>query len=115
VSFFSSLLEIIFSKYHEEIFEVNEFNKLTHLGIFQIAQALLFIKNNNYKKAAKELEKVNPYLAFDSYIDYITLFFLIAKYHLEEEQKTIKQQYIELVNKVDFKLFSLDFLEYYFE
>lgn len=105
----------IFNKYHKEIFEINEFNKLTHLGIFQIAQALLFIKNGNYKKATIELNKVNPYLAFDSYIDYIKLFYLIAEYHLKHEQKLIKEQYIQLTNKVGFKIFNVEFLEHYFE
>jgi hypothetical protein len=108
-------ISIIFSKYYEEIFEINEFNKLTHLGIFQIAQALLFIKEGKYKRAASELKKVNTYLAFDSYIDYITMFFLIAKYHLKEEQAATKNEYIQLANKVGFKLFSVDFLENYFE
>lgn len=106
---------IIFSKYSEEIFEINEFNKLTHLGILQVAQALLHLKERNYKSAANELKKVNPYVAFDSYIDYITLFSFIAKYHLKEEQAATKEQYLTLVNKLDFKLFSLDFLENYFE
>jgi hypothetical protein len=85
------------------------------LGILQVAQALLYIKEGKYKNAANELKKVNPYLAFDSYIDYIILFSLIAKYHLKEDSEAIKNQYIILVNKLGFKLFSLDFLEDYFE
>jgi hypothetical protein len=71
-------IEIIFNKYYEEIFEIHEFNRLTHLWIFQIAQALLSIKEGSYKRAASELKKVNIDLAFDSYIDYIKLFSFIA-------------------------------------
>ncbi|MFT6936635.1 MAG: hypothetical protein ACJA1N_000934 [Saprospiraceae bacterium] len=108
-------ISILFSKYFKEIFEINEFNKLTHLVILQVAQALLYIKEKNYKSAANELKKVNPYLAFDSYIDYIILFSLIAKYHLKEEPETAKEEYLKLVNKLGFKLFSLAFLENYFE
>jgi hypothetical protein len=108
-------IAIIFNKYHEEIFEINEFNKLTHLGILQVAQALLYIKNGRYKRAAGELKKVNAYLAFDSYIDYITLFSLIPKYHLKEEQEATKEEYVQLANRVGFKIFSVDFLENYFE
>ena len=108
-------IAIIFDKYHEEIFEINEFNKLTHSGILQVAQALLSIKKGKYKRANNALKQVNAYLAFDSYIDYIMLFSLIAQYHLKEEQKTTKEEYIKLANKLGFKLFSVEFLEHYFE
>lgn len=108
-------IETIFNRYYDEIFEINIANRLTQLSIFQIAQAFLFIREKKYKRAANELEKVNIYLAFDSYIDYITLFFLIAKYHLKEEQSTIKNEYLELVNQSGFKRFSLKLLECYFE
>ncbi|MFK7950475.1 MAG: hypothetical protein AB8G11_23010 [Saprospiraceae bacterium] len=108
-------IAIIFDNYYDEIFEINDANRLTHLGIFQIAQALLFIKNRKYKRAANELKKVNIDLAFDSYIDYITLFYLIAKYHLQEDKIGIKNQYIRLTNKVGFKIFSTEILEDYFE
>ncbi|MGK0389272.1 MAG: hypothetical protein ACI94Y_002012 [Maribacter sp.] len=107
-------IEIIFSKYYEEIFEINDFNLLTHLGIFQIAQALLSIKEGNPKRAESELNKVNIQLAFDSYIDYIQLFSLIAHYHLKKEKTAIKREYIELADKLGFRVFSLDLLEDYF-
>ena len=108
-------IAIIFSKHYEEIFEINEFNRLTHLGIFQIAQALLSIREGSFKNAKSELEKVNTYLAFDSYIEYITIFSFIAKYHLAEEKSVIKAQYIALSSKLGFKVFSLSLLEHYFD
>ena len=108
-------IEIIFNKYYEEIFEINEFNRLTHLGIYQIAYALLSIKEGSHKRAVSELKKVNIDLAFDSYIDYIKLFSLIARYHLEKGKIGIKKQYIKLAKKLGFKVFSLDLLEHYFE
>jgi hypothetical protein len=108
-------IEIIFSKYYEEIFEINEFNRLTHLGVYQIAYALLSIKEGSHKRAVSELKKVNIDLVFDSYIDYIKLFSFIASYHLEKEKIGIKEQYTELANKLGFKVFNLDLLEHYFE
>ena len=65
--------------------------------------------------SADHVKKVNLYLAFDSYIDYITLFYLIAKYHLKEEQAATKAQYLKLSTQFDFKLFSVELLENYFE
>jgi hypothetical protein len=107
-------IAIIFNKFNDEIFEINTSNRLTQLSILQIAQVLLFIKEGQHKRAAKELKKVNPYLAFDSYIDYITLFSLIAQYHLKEEE-IIKVQYLKLSNQTGFKIFSMELLEHYFE
>lgn len=108
-------IAIIFNKFHDDIFEINDANRLTHLGIFQIAQTLLFIKQGKHRRARNELKKVNPYLAFDSYIDYITLFSLIAKYHLKEEQAATKAQYLKLSVQFGFKLFNAELLENYFE
>lgn len=108
-------IAVIFDKFHNEIFEINTSNRLTHFNIFQIAQTLLFIKEGQYKRAANELQKVNPYLAFDSYIDYITLFSLIAKYHLKEEQAATEAEYIKLSTQFRFKRFSIELLENYFE
>ena len=108
-------IAVIFSKFQDEIFEINTSNRLTQLSILQIAQVLLFIKEGQHKRAANELKKVNLYLAFDSYIDYITLFYLIAKYHLKEEQAATKAQYLKLSTQFDFKLFSVELLENYFE
>ncbi len=108
-------IAIIYGRYYEDIFDIDGFNQLTHLWIYQIGQVFLSIKEGHHERAASELEKVNINLAFDSYIDYIKLFSFIARYRLEEDKAGIKQQYTNLANKLGFKVFSVELLECYFE
>lgn len=111
----TDLIALIYDRYYEEIFDIDGFNQLTHLWIYQIGQVFLSIKEGHHERAAGELEKVNIDLALDSYIDYIKLFSLIARYYLEEDKAGIKQQYTNLASKLGFTVFSLDLLECYFE
>ncbi len=107
-------VERIYNSYYEEIFEVNEFNQITHLSIYQIALTFLSIKEGHLDRARSELEKVNFDLALDSYTDYIKLFSFIASYHLEKDKEAVKEEYTQLAEKLGFKVFILDLLETYF-
>lgn len=111
------LIKIIFDEFYEELFDINHFNRLTHLGLFQIAQSLISISEGNFQIATTELKMVKPEKAFHSYHDYIQLFLLISKFQIIENKKeaaTVKKEYHLLSDKLGFRIFSEDLLENYF-
>jgi hypothetical protein len=107
------LISQIFSKYSKDIFEINNYNKFTHQGLFQVAKALSLVKKGTKKKALKELESINYELAFDSYLDYTKLFYLIAKYQLVDNKKEIEKEYLEIAKRTKMKKFDLELMRNY--
>lgn len=109
------LLRKILGQHHVSLFEVNDYNRFTHLAIFQIALCLVYIDEESWPKAKTQFSQININQVFISYDSYIKLFYLIADYHLNTTKKNeVLEEYMNISKATKFQLFSKDFLMNYF-
>ncbi len=115
-------IEYLFSEFSNKLFETNNWRYYATQNTYLISNALVHIKNKNYKEADYNLNLVTlDRSKTNSYYAYLKLFFLIAAYQLELLTtayrlllKNFEVEYLELVKETGFKRFSLPLLKKYF-
>ena len=110
-------IEKIEKKYYEELLIATNWNIEAAQSIFLIGFALKNIHEDQIKLAKNNLSFIRINKLVDSYIEYIELFLILAKYTISKREHdvknclSLKKKYLELVKKTEFRIFNLELLE----
>ena len=103
--------------YYEELLIATNWNIEAAQSIFLIGFALKNVHKNQIKQAKNNLSFIRVDKLVDSYIEYIELFLILAKYSISKREHdvknclSLKKKYLELVKKTGFKIFNYELLE----
>ena len=114
-------LELIFERYHKELFEDTTWMYYTSHNVHLIALVLVELNKQNYKKALYSFNQINLNMSTsNAYYRYLKLFYNIAAYQLERQTASnaqtlleIEKDYKSLVKTTGFKRFNLTLLKKY--
>ncbi|MDB4157901.1 hypothetical protein N9609_00270 [bacterium] len=114
-------LELIFERYHKELFENTTWRYYTSHNVYLITLVLVELKKQNYKKALYSFNQINLNIrTSNAYYHYLKLFYNIAAYQLELQTASkpqtllkIEKDYKSLVKTTGFKRFNLTLLKKY--
>lgn len=109
------LIEQTYTVFYDDIFEVRLFSTYTQQNMYQIGLSLVSLKQGELEQAKRELNWVDIPSAMDSYISYVKIFHLLAKYQTVGNDKLddVENEYLELVKRLQFSLFTKELIRDY--
>ena len=114
-----NLVKAILVAHFEALFSITSWNQEYLKAGYIIGQAFVLLKEKKYKLAAVGLGYVDFSKIYFKQ-DYLKLFYLVCQYNINKQthlasQEALKQEYLHLVEKSGFYLFTETFLENYME
>jgi len=105
------VIKTVLSKHKQTVQNYNEY----HQKIFDLMVLFYNYQNNKKTKITIEIEQLNASSFKYSYKDVIILFIIILKYHSNQKNKSYYyKQYKQYSSKLNYPLFSKDYLVNYF-